>query len=145
MTLKIVFFIHFFVSGVLILSVLLQSGKGASIGSTFGGASSQTLFGSAGPATFLTKITAVCAFIFMVTSLYLTFTVGKRRTSSLMQSAPAITVPAKPAAEAPPVEKPAEAAPAEKKAPAARAEPAKKEAPAMKAPEKPAEPEPEKK
>ena len=86
--------IHILVSIVLIGSVLLQVGKGASIGSTFGGASSQTIFGSAGPATFLTKITAACALIFMVTSLYLTFASRHERTSSIMRGTPAVIAPA---------------------------------------------------
>tara|TARA_B100000315_G_C14577695_1_gene588769 strand:+ start:2266 stop:2610 length:345 start_codon:yes stop_codon:yes gene_type:complete len=50
--------------------VLLQSGKGAEIGAAFGG-SSQTVFGSRGPGTFLSKSTAWAASIFMLTSLSL--------------------------------------------------------------------------
>ncbi len=50
--------------------VLLQSGKGAEIGASFGG-SSQTVFGSRGPGTFLSKTTAWAASIFMLTSLSL--------------------------------------------------------------------------
>ncbi len=50
--------------------VLLQSGKGAEIGASFGG-SSQTVFGSRGPGTFLSKATAWAASIFMLTSLSL--------------------------------------------------------------------------
>ncbi|OGQ07842.1 MAG: preprotein translocase subunit SecG, partial [Deltaproteobacteria bacterium RBG_19FT_COMBO_58_16] len=60
--------IHIIVSIVIVIAVLLQVGKGASIGSTFGGASSQTLFGSAGPATLLAKVTYAGVAIFMVTS-----------------------------------------------------------------------------
>jgi preprotein translocase subunit SecG len=113
--------IHIVASFVLIASVLLQVGKGASIGSTFGGASSQTLFGSAGPATFLTKITAACALIFMVTSLYLTFTVSKERTSSIMRGVPAVTAPVQEPTAAPPemdaekAAEPVKAAPEKKK------------------------------
>ncbi|HQO81772.1 MAG TPA: preprotein translocase subunit SecG, partial [Deltaproteobacteria bacterium] len=44
--------IHILVSVLLIIAVLLQSGKGADIGAVFGGAGSQALFGSAGPADF---------------------------------------------------------------------------------------------
>lgn len=70
---SLVVIIHIIVSIFLIVVVLLQRGKGASIGVVFGGASSQTLFGSAGPASFLTKLTAVCAVVFMLTSLYLAY------------------------------------------------------------------------
>ncbi len=94
--------IHILVSIIIIMVVLLQVGKGASIGSTFGGgASSQTLFGSAGPATLLTKITAACAVIFMLTSLYLTYISGKTRTSSIMSSVPTVTAPPSGAQTAP--------------------------------------------
>jgi preprotein translocase subunit SecG len=50
--------------------ILLQSGKGAEIGAAFGG-SSQTIFGSRGAATFLSKMTIATATIFMLTSLTL--------------------------------------------------------------------------
>ncbi|MBI3077269.1 MAG: preprotein translocase subunit SecG, partial [Deltaproteobacteria bacterium] len=49
--------IHFLVSMILIMVVLLQTGKGADIGAAFGG-TSQTLFGTRGPGTFLGKVTA---------------------------------------------------------------------------------------
>jgi preprotein translocase subunit SecG len=88
--------IHLIVSVVLIIAVLFQVGKGASIGSTFGGTSSQTLFGSAGPATLLGKITVACAAIFMLTSLYLTYMSGRAKLSSVMSDAPAVTAPATP-------------------------------------------------
>ena len=66
--------IHVMVSLALILVVLLQVGKGQSIGAAFGGAgSSQTFFGSRGPATFLSRLTTVSAAIFMLTSLGLAY------------------------------------------------------------------------
>jgi preprotein translocase subunit SecG len=55
----------------LILTVLLQSGKGADISATLGG-SSQTIFGSSGGANFFQKLTATLAAIFFCTSLVLT-------------------------------------------------------------------------
>ncbi len=82
--------LHVIVSIFLVVTVLLQVGKGASIGSTFGGTSSQALFGSAGPATFLTKITIACAVVFMFTSLYLTYLSGRTDTGSLMKEVPAV-------------------------------------------------------
>lgn len=60
--------LHVFVSVFLIIIVLLQRGKGASLGSTFGGGSSHTLFGSSA-GNFLTKMTTGAAIIFMLTSL----------------------------------------------------------------------------
>src|SRR3990172_2527921 len=92
--------LHILVSIFLVIVVLLQAGKGASIGASFGGSSSQTLFGSAGPATFLSKITAGCAIVFMITSLYLTYTASTRSTSSIMKNIPATkSEEAKPAAQ----------------------------------------------
>ncbi len=78
--------IHILVCILLVLIVLLQRGKGASMGAAFGG-SSQTIFGSSGPGTFLGKITTVVALVFMITSLYLAyFSASKGR--SVMDSAP---------------------------------------------------------
>jgi len=64
--------IHVLVCIFLIGIVLLQGGRGAELGSTFGGGSSQTLFGARGAATILGKITTVMAIIFMFSSLLLT-------------------------------------------------------------------------
>jgi preprotein translocase subunit SecG len=60
-------FLHIVVCIALIMIVLLQKGKGASMGAAFGG-SSQTVFGSAGATPFLHKVTVAAAIIFMVLS-----------------------------------------------------------------------------
>lgn len=62
--------IHIIVCLILMGVVLLQAGKGAEMGAAFGG-SSQTIFGSRGAATFLSKLTVGAAILFMVTSLTL--------------------------------------------------------------------------
>ncbi len=64
--------IHVLISLFLIAVVLIQGGKGAELGSAFGGGSSHTLFGARGAATVLSKITTIAAILFMVTSLILT-------------------------------------------------------------------------
>jgi preprotein translocase subunit SecG len=97
----------------LILIVLLQAGKGASMGAAFGG-SSQTVFGSSGAGTFLGKMTAAVAIIFMLTSITLTYT-ASRKTSGLMDGA---AVPAT-RQEAPATQLPAAPAPAPEAAPGA--------------------------
>ncbi len=66
----LVVILHVSVCFLMIGAILLQSGKGAEIGAAFGG-SSQTVFGSRGPANFLSKLTVVVAAVFMVTSLSL--------------------------------------------------------------------------
>ena len=59
----------------LILVVLLQSGKGGGMGSAFGGAGSAStqVFGGAGAGNVLTKITSVCAALFMILSAALAY------------------------------------------------------------------------
>ena len=63
--------LHIIVCLILIIAVLLQSGKGADLAGAFGGAGSQTAFGSRGPATFLTRMTTFAAVTFMITALAL--------------------------------------------------------------------------
>jgi preprotein translocase subunit SecG len=91
--------VHVLACFIMILVVLLQAGKGANMGAAFGG-SSQTVFGSTGAGTFLGKMTAAVAIIFMLTSLTLTYT-ASHKSSSLMErskmpvtrQAPAIPTP----------------------------------------------------
>ena len=73
--------IHLIVCFLMIAAILLQAGKGAEIGASFGG-SSQTVFGSRGPGTFLSKVTVGAAVIFMLTSLSLAFLSKQANTSS---------------------------------------------------------------
>ena len=76
-----VIIIHVIACFLMIGAILLQSGKGAEIGAAFGG-SSQTVFGSRGPANFLSKFTVVVAVVFMVTSLSLAILAKERTFSS---------------------------------------------------------------
>lgn len=85
--------VHVFVCLILILIVLLQRGKVADMGAVFGG-SSQTVFGSTGAASFLNKVTAAAAIIFMLTSLGLAFLFGKGSTSSIMTGVSQTQAPA---------------------------------------------------
>ncbi|MFH1654130.1 MAG: preprotein translocase subunit SecG [Pseudomonadota bacterium] len=77
--------IHFAICVILILTILLQVGKGADIGAVFGGAS-QTLFGSRGPATFLNKMTIVLAILFLATSLTLAQMAKTRSVESVLSN-----------------------------------------------------------
>jgi preprotein translocase subunit SecG len=76
--------------------VLLQSGKGADIGSAFGGAGSQAVFGSMGTPTLLGKITTGIAIVFTLTSFTLAM-LGGERASSVVREAPPVSAPAAPA------------------------------------------------
>jgi len=98
--------LHIVVAIVMILVVLLQAGKGANMGAAFGG-SSNTVFGSSGPGTFLGKMTTVVAVIFMLTSLSLSYMVGRTGKTSMMDAVkrpaaerqiPAAALPPSPAA-----------------------------------------------
>jgi len=80
--------IHIVVAIALVLIVLLQAGKGAGIGSAFGGAS-QTVFGPRGPGSFLGKLTTAAASIFMITSLVLAVFSSQYLGGSVILSAPA--------------------------------------------------------
>ena len=61
--------VHVLAALALIGLVLIQHGKGADAGASFGGGGSNTVFGSAGSANFLTRATAVFAVVFFITSL----------------------------------------------------------------------------
>ena len=65
--------VHMIVAIVLIALILIQRGKGADIGAAFGSGASQTVFGSRGSASFLTRTTAVLATVFFLSSLALSY------------------------------------------------------------------------
>lgn len=70
----IVLTIHLIIAFLLIVLVLVQHGKGADAGANFGGGgSSQSVFGSGGSATFLSRMTAIVAATFFITSLVLAY------------------------------------------------------------------------
>ena len=85
-------FIHVIVCIALIMIVLLQTGKGSDMGAAFGGGSSQTLFGSTGAATFLSKMTTGAAIVFMITSLALAYVSTHRKSGSIMGDTPPAVV-----------------------------------------------------
>lgn len=80
---QIIIIIHVLVSVSIIGLVLVQHGKGADVGATFGGGSSNTMFGSQGAMPFLMKITCVLAAIFFANSLALSYLVSHRSTSGM--------------------------------------------------------------
>jgi preprotein translocase subunit SecG len=85
----ILIILHVVVCIALIMIVLLQTGKGADMGAAFGGGGSQTLFGSTGASTFLSKATTGAAIIFMLTSLALAYLSSHRTADSIIKSTPA--------------------------------------------------------
>jgi preprotein translocase subunit SecG len=122
---------------VLMIVVLLQSGKAADLAGAFGGAGSQTAFGPRGAATVLSQATTWCAVMFMVCALALVLRVDKAgaQGGSILEkfskpaptkSAPAKTTPVAPApapqssapATTPATQTPATQKPAQQQAPA---------------------------
>ena len=97
--------------------ILIQSGKGADIGSAFGGAGSQAVFGSMGTPTVISKITGVIAVAFTITSFTLALLGGERSGSVVREPAP----PGAPTQSAPAPAAPSQPAPGAPSAPADKA------------------------
>lgn len=113
--------IHILVCLWLIIVVLLQAGKGASLSGLFGGGMPETIFGGGGD-TVLKKITAVSATIFMITSLSLYILSVKQEGSSVVKpvketAAPVVSTPTAPTQSVPAEQAPAQPAtkPSDKK------------------------------
>lgn len=129
MLVTVLIVLHVLVALSIIGLVLLQHGKGADMGSGFGGGASGSLFGATGSANFLSRTTAVLAAVFFVLSLALAYTATRRPTEEgggvidvIRNRQQPPQTPAKPVApanqssvpapEAPPPAAPAPAAPA---------------------------------
>ena len=110
--------LHVLLSASIIGLVLLQRGKGADAGAGFGSGASGTVFGARGSSTFFSKMTAVLATCFFMTSLSLAYIASHRTTTgpkSLIEQVPVAPAPA-PVSELPAM--PATAAPVPAKTPA---------------------------
>ena len=75
---QIILIVHVLAGLAIIGLILVQQGKGADMGASFGSGASQTLFGSSGSGNALTRATAVLATLFFITSLSLAY-VAKQR------------------------------------------------------------------
>jgi preprotein translocase subunit SecG len=95
-------FVYVVICLVLLMSILLQQGKGGDIASAFGGSGSQTAFGARAGATLLTRITTVTAVLFMIGSIGLGILWQRGGSSSVVSGkAVPISAPAKPTPTAP--------------------------------------------
>ncbi len=85
---------HVIITIALVGLILIQRGKGADVGAAFGSGASQTVFGSQGSASFLTRTTAALATLFFLTSLTLAYfsTQSTERTSITDMVAPSSAV-----------------------------------------------------
>ena len=70
---QIILILHILFALTLIGLVLMQRGKGATMGAAFGSGASQTIFGSRGSISFLVKLTILVAALFFATSIGLTY------------------------------------------------------------------------
>ena len=119
---------------VMIGLVLIQHGKGADMGASFGSGASGSLFGATGSANFLSRATAACATVFFLCTLTLTY-LGSSGTAARANAGGSVLDSAAPAASAPGTASPAVGAiPSAAPASAAAAQPgvpAPMQAPAM--------------
>jgi len=100
----IVLVVHVVLAVLIIGLVLLQRGKGAEAGAGFGAGASGTVFGARGTSTLFSKLTALFAALFFVTSLTLAF-MGTRQSAaptSVLERAAQTATPAAPSAPAVP-------------------------------------------
>ena len=70
---------------VLVISVLVQHGRGADMGAVFGGGASSTIFGSRGAGTFLTKVTTGAAIAFMLTCVALGYRINQQASRNIFE------------------------------------------------------------
>lgn len=101
--------LHVLVCVILILVVLLQSGKGADLAGAFGGGATQTAFGSRGPASFLSKVTTIAAIVFMLTSMTLASITTKSEAAKSILETTGTTAPVKAPTAATKTQAPAQA------------------------------------
>ena len=97
----ILLIVHVIVAAGIIGLVLIQHGKGADVGAAFGSGSAGSVFGSAGSANFMSRLTAVLALVFFLTSMGLTWLSTKRGVNQGVMSAPSATQKAPAAADVP--------------------------------------------
>ncbi len=80
---------------IIIALILVQKGKGAEMGVSFGAGAADTLFGPTGAMSLLAKVTWVLAFVFMANSISISYIVYRMGTKSIVQNAKTQTQPVK--------------------------------------------------
>lgn len=102
---QVILLFHVFAAICIIALVLVQQGKGASLGAAFGSGASQTVFGSRGSGSFLFRLTIGLAAVFFITSIGLNYLATRAYKQERV-----ISVPAQPVTSLPsqlPVQAPA--------------------------------------
>ncbi|WP_363323537.1 preprotein translocase subunit SecG [uncultured Pseudoteredinibacter sp.] len=89
---KIILIVHMLTALGIIGLILLQQGKGAEAGASFGGGASQTVFGSSGGGNFFTRATAILATVFFVTSFGLAIVAKQNAGVSVDEGIPTLQI-----------------------------------------------------
>ncbi|SRR5579872_5487684 len=90
---QFIFLIHVFVAVCIIALVLVQQGKGATMGAAFGSGASQTVFGSRGSGSFLFRITIGFVVAFFITSIGLNYIASRATKQERVIALPAVPAP----------------------------------------------------
>ena len=98
---QIILFIHVLVAAFIVLLVLIQQGKGATMGAAFGSGASQTVFGSRGSGSFLFRLTMGCLAAFFITSLSLNYLATQAYKREKVITLPAVPVKQSPESDVP--------------------------------------------
>jgi preprotein translocase subunit SecG len=92
---QFILLIHVFASIFIIALVLVQQGKGATVGAAFGSGASQTVFGSRGSGSFLFRVTMSMIAIFFITSIGLNYLSVRKYKQEQTVTLPVVPVPVK--------------------------------------------------
>ncbi len=98
---QFIFLIHVFIAVCIIALVLVQQGKGATMGAAFGSGASQTVFGSRGSGSFLFRLTIGFVAVFFLTSIALNYIATQAMKQEKAVVVPALPIPAVPANHSP--------------------------------------------
>ncbi len=104
---QFILIIHVLTVACLIVLVLVQQGKGATMGAAFGSGASQTVFGSRGSGSFLLKVTVGFALVFFTTSIALNYLASRAAKQSQQVNLPVTTLPSQEIPAVPAVKLPA--------------------------------------
>ena len=88
--------VHIILAILIIGLILVQHGKGADAGASFGGGGAATVFGASGSGNFLTRLTAILTALFFATSLTLAVFAKKQTTGAYSLQTVQTTAPAQP-------------------------------------------------
>ena len=93
---QIILLVHILIALCLIALVIVQQGKGATMGAAFGAGASQTVFGSRGSGSFLLRLTIGFVFIFFSTSIALNYLSTEQYKQTKLLPAKDLPLPAVP-------------------------------------------------